>query len=330
MNELATSSVRRLLAGSESEVNAPAKSAVGFIGLGRMGTAMAGTLAEAGYRVVAYIRHPERSAELAARGISAVTALEGVLGCAIVISMLPDDAALRDVVFRSEALGRRGLAMGLAPGAIHLSMSTISPSCASETAAEHVLRGQGYVAAPVFGNPDAAIARELFIIAAGAPEHIARCQPLLDVLGQKTFGVGADPAVANMIKLAGNVMTAVTLEIIGEVLALARKRGVDSEMLMAVLTGTMYAGRAHRIYGSKIARQHYAAGGFVLPLAFKDVRLALAEAEAAAVPMPLVSAVRDRMLTGIANGYAHLDWSVLGLIAAEEAGLPTERPEPLA
>lgn len=329
MNEISTSPALGPLAAPEGDRNAPAKGTIGFIGLGRMGTAMAANLAEAGYRVVGYIRHPERSLEFAALGISAVTEMTSVLGCEIVISMLPDDAALRDVVFGSEAVGVHGLATGLAVGAIHLSMSTISPSCASEMAAEHVLRGQGYVAAPVFGNPDAATARELFIVAAGVAEQIERCQPLLDVLGQKTFSVGADPAVANVIKLAGNVMTAVTLEIIGEVVALARKRGVDPELLMTVLTGTMYAGRAHRIYGSMIARQQYAAGGFVLPLAFKDVRLALTEAEAAAVPMPLVSAVRDRMLTAMANGYGHLDWSVLGLVAAEEAGLPTARPEPV-
>jgi 3-hydroxyisobutyrate dehydrogenase-like beta-hydroxyacid dehydrogenase len=200
-------------------------------------------------------------------------------------------------------------------------MSTISTTAASELAAQHARFHQGYVAAPVFGNPDAAKSRQLFVIAAGAAADVERCRPIFDILGQRTFLVGTEPAIANLIKLAGNVMTATTLEMLGEVVALARKSGVDPERLVDILTATMFGGRAHKIYGAKIAAQLYAPGGFVFPLALKDVRLALAEAEAAGVPMPSVSVVRDRLIAGMARGYAELDWSALGLLAAEEAGL---------
>jgi 3-hydroxyisobutyrate dehydrogenase-like beta-hydroxyacid dehydrogenase len=208
-------------------------------------------------------------------------------------------------------------------------MSTISTSAASELAAEHLKSGQGYVAAPVFGNPDAAKARQLFIIAAGTPADVERCRPILDLLGQQIFAVGSEPATANLIKLVGNVMGAVTLEILGEVLALARKRGLDPDRLLEIMTGTMFGGRAHKIYGGKIVAQTYARGGFVFPLALKDIRLALAEAEAADVPMPSVSVVRDRLIAGIARGYSELDWSALGLLAAEEAGLQPESADPI-
>jgi 3-hydroxyisobutyrate dehydrogenase-like beta-hydroxyacid dehydrogenase len=87
-----------------------------------------------------------------------------------------------------------------------------------------------------------------------------------------------------------------------------------------ILTNTMFGSLVHRIYGDKIVAERYAPG-FILPLALKDVRLALAEAESAGAPMPSVSVVRDRLITGIARGYADLDWTALGLIAAEEAGL---------
>jgi 3-hydroxyisobutyrate dehydrogenase-like beta-hydroxyacid dehydrogenase len=313
---------------SPAVANGTADMAVGFIGLGRMGHAMATNLVAAGYQVVGLVRTPARAAELAPLGIETVTAIERVLDCKVVITMLPDDAAVREVVFGRQP-DTTGLATGLAPDAVHLSMSTISPGCSAELAAEHARRGNGYVAAPVFGNPDAARARELFIIAAGAPDHFGRCQLVLDTLGQRTFFVGSDPAAANLIKLAGNAITAATLEIIGEVVALARKRGVDPELLITVLTNTMFGGRVHRIYGEKIAAQRYAAGGFVLPLALKDIRLALAEAEAAAVPMPTLSVVRDRLITGIAHGYAGFDWTALGLLAAEAAGLGPAQPEPL-
>jgi 3-hydroxyisobutyrate dehydrogenase-like beta-hydroxyacid dehydrogenase len=231
--------------------------------------------------------------------------------------MLPDDAAVRDVVFGQEA---PGLASGLKRGAVHLCMSTISTSMASQVAAEHERRGQGYVAAPVFGNPEAAKARQLFIIAGGAASNIERCRPLFDILGQKTFVVGADPWQANLVKLLGNMMTATTLEMLGEVIAVARKRGLDPQSFVDIMTSTMFGGRAHKLYGDKIVKHAYAAG-FVLPLVLKDTRLALAEAEIAGAPMPSVNVVRDRLITGISRGYADLDWTALGLIAAQEAGL---------
>jgi 3-hydroxyisobutyrate dehydrogenase-like beta-hydroxyacid dehydrogenase len=204
-------------------------------------------------------------------------------------------------------------------------MSTISTATAAHLASEHARYGQGYVAAPVFGNPDAAKARQLFMVAAGVPVDVERCRPLLDNLGQRTFVIGHDPAHANLVKLLGNMLTATTLEMLGEVVALVRKRGLDPKPFVDILTNTMFGGRAHRIYGDRIVAEHYAPG-FALPLALKDVRLALAEAETAAVPMPSVSVVRDRLITGIARGYADLDWTALGLIAAEDAGLQGNAP----
>jgi 3-hydroxyisobutyrate dehydrogenase-like beta-hydroxyacid dehydrogenase len=238
---------------------------------------------------------------------------------------LPDDDAVREVVFGRGDDKFDGLATGLMPGAIHLSMSTISTTAASLLASEHARHGQRYIAAPVFGNPDAARARQLYIVAAGAPADVERCRPILDILGQRTFVVGADPGEANLVKLLGNMMSATALEMLGEVVAVVRKRGLDPLPFIDIMTSTMFGGRAHKIYGEKIARQTYAPG-FVLPLVLKDVRLALAEAENAGVPMPSVGVVRDRLITGIARGYGELDWTALGLVAAEEAGLFAVHP----
>jgi 3-hydroxyisobutyrate dehydrogenase-like beta-hydroxyacid dehydrogenase len=285
-----------------------------------MGTAMAANLASAGRRVIAYVRRPAQQGKLTALGLMPTTNIADLFDCEIVISMLPDDTAVREIVFGREAVGLDGLAQGLRPGAIHLSMSTISTAAASELASEHALDGQGYVAAPVFGNPDAAKARQLYIVAAGAPADVERCRPLFDNLGQQTFVVGSDPAEANLIKLLGNMMTATALEMLGEIVAVFRKRGLDAAPFLNILTSTMFGGRAHKIYSAKILAERYAPG-FRLPLALKDVRLALAEADSVGVPMPSVEVVRDRMTTGIARGYGDLDWTALGLIAAEEAGL---------
>jgi 3-hydroxyisobutyrate dehydrogenase-like beta-hydroxyacid dehydrogenase len=298
----------------------PARGEIGFVGLGHMGTAMAANLVAAGLQVIAYVRRPDHIGRLEALGLRPTTDMADLLHCEIVISMLPDDDAVHEIVFGRRDADLDGLAAGLNPDAIHLSMSTISTAAASQLASEHARNGQGYVAAPVFGNPDAARARQLFIVAAGAPADIERCRPILDRFGQRTFVIGADPGEANLVKLLGNMMSATALEMLAEAVAVIRKRAMDPGPFIDIMTSTMFGGRVHKVYGEKIARESYAAG-FVLPLVLKDVRLALAEAEKTGAPMPSVGVVRDRLITGIARGYGELDWTALGLVAAEEAGL---------
>jgi 3-hydroxyisobutyrate dehydrogenase-like beta-hydroxyacid dehydrogenase len=291
---------------------------IGFVGLGRMGTAMAANLVAAGNLVHAYVRRTQQMEDLWARGMVPTLKLQELFDCEIVVSMLPDDDAVRELVFGSPNVPN-GLADGLPAGAIHLSMSTISTGAAAEFASEHERRGQGYVAAPVFGNPDAARARQLFVMVAGAAIHCERCRLLTDSLGQ-TFVLGSDPAVANLIKLLGNMMTATSLEVFAEVITVLRKCGQDPQAFVDIMTRTMFGGRVHGIYGSKIVAKSHAPG-LTMPLALKDVRLALAEGEKVGVPMPSVNVVRDRLITGIARGHGDLDWTALGLVASEEAGI---------
>ena len=196
----------------------PQVGAIGFIGLGHMGSAMAANLVAGGCTVIGYLHEPGRADALEALGVRTTHDLVGLFGCNIVISMVPDDAAAHEIVFGRAQPELKGLAAGLAPGAIHLSMSTISPTMSSVLAAEHARCGQGYVAAPVLGNPDAAKARELYIVAAGDADQVDRCRPIFDLLGQHSFVLGSDPASANLVKLATNAMVATTLEAMGEVL----------------------------------------------------------------------------------------------------------------
>ena len=299
-------------------VDRPPSGKVGFVGLGLMGSVMAANLAARGHSVNAYVRRPEQMAELRARGLTPTLNMADLSDCEILISMLPDDNTVREVFFGSEKAAG-GLATQMAPGAIHLSMSTISTVASAKFASDHQRLRQGYVAAPVFGNPAAAKARQLSIIVAGPLPYCERCRPLIEVLGQM-FLVGTDPVQANRIKLLGNMMTATTLEVLGEITAVLRKCGQDPQQFVDIMTGTMFDSRVHRIYGNRIVAQDYAPG-LAMPLALKDVRLALAEAERAGAPMPSVSLVRDRMITAIARGHAELDWTALGLVALEEAGL---------
>jgi 3-hydroxyisobutyrate dehydrogenase-like beta-hydroxyacid dehydrogenase len=314
-----TSSPPSPASGSLPEQNVvidPAIRRVGVVGLGRMGEAFARNLIANGYGVIAYDRSKTRRDLLAGVGAEAASGLGELAPCQVVLTVLPDDDALTDV-----ALGAGGLIQVLAPEAIHVSMSTISPGLSRSLSERHQLAGQGYVAAPVLGNPDLARARKLFVIAAGAAPAVTKVSPLLERLGQRLFPMGEDAGAANLMKLAGNVLTALTLEGMGEVIALLRKSGVDAHAAFDVLTGSLFDGKVHKTYGGKIADERYNPPGMTAPLAVKDLRLALAEAERAAVPMPITSLVHDRLIGMIAHGWAGLDWSALGLLAAYDAAL---------
>jgi 3-hydroxyisobutyrate dehydrogenase-like beta-hydroxyacid dehydrogenase len=286
---------------------------VGVVGLGHMGHAFAVNLIEDGHQVFVYDRDAKRTAALT--GARAAAQLADLAACDVVMTSLPDDDALAAV-----ALGPDGLAGILAPNAVHVSTSTVSPALSRRVAEEHARHRQDYIAAPVLGNPDFARARKLFVLAAGSASAMEKVRPLLERLGQRLFIIGEDAALANLVKLAANVLTATTLECMGEVLALMRKGGVDGHLAYDVLTNSLFDSRVHKTYGGKIVDERYSPG-MAVPLAIKDLRLALAEAERAAVPMPAASLVHDRLVGMVARGWAGLDWSALGLLAAVDAGL---------
>jgi 3-hydroxyisobutyrate dehydrogenase-like beta-hydroxyacid dehydrogenase len=291
---------------------------VGVVGLGHMGHAFAVNLVEDGHQVFVYDRDPTRAAALT--GARAVAQLADLASCDVVLTSLPDDDALAAV-----ALGPEGLVGVLAPGAVHISTSTVSPVISRRVAEEHARHRQDYVAAPVLGNPDFAQERKLFVLAAGLPSALEKVCPLLERLGQRLFIIGDDAAAANLFKLAANVLTATTLECMGEVLALLRKGGVDRHLAYDVLTNSLFDSRVHKTYGGKIVEERYSPPALAAQLAIKDLRLALAEAERAAVPMPAASLVHDRLVAMVAHGWAELDWAALGLLAAVDAGLSDGR-----
>jgi 3-hydroxyisobutyrate dehydrogenase-like beta-hydroxyacid dehydrogenase len=289
---------------------------IGVVGLGRMGQAFALNLIEDGGEVLVHDRDPERIARLLPSGARAAARLADLGACDVVLTSLPDDDALVAV-----ALSADGLTSILAAGAVHVSTSTVSPGLSRRLGEEHARRDQHYLAAPVLGSPDFARARKLFVLAAGSPAALDRVRPLLERLGQRLFVVGEEAGLANLFKLAANVLTATTLECMGEVFALLRKGGIDARLAYDVLTNSLFDSKVHKAYGSKIVEARYSPPGMAAPLAIKDLRLALAEAERAAVPMPAASLVHDRLVGLAARGWAGLDWSALGLLAAVDAGL---------
>jgi 3-hydroxyisobutyrate dehydrogenase-like beta-hydroxyacid dehydrogenase len=289
---------------------------VGFIGLGNMGQAMARNLLKAGHRVTVHNRSRGKAEALAADGAKVAESLAEAWRNPVVISMLAEDAAVEGVLF-----GDGGGLATLSQDAVHISMSTISVALSDRLAEAHARAGQAYVAAPVFGRPEAAAAAQLFIIAAGGDEAIRRCQPLFDAIGQRTFGVGDKPSAANLVKLSGNFLITSIIESLGEAFALIRKSGVDPHRYLEILTGTLFSAPVYKTYGGLIAEEKYEPAGFKMALGLKDIRLALAAADAQAVPMPVASLVHDHFLAGVAQGQGDSDWSALARLCARNAGL---------
>ncbi len=289
---------------------------IGFIGLGGMGEPMARNLLKAGHSLRVYNRTRARAEALASAGATLAESPAAACFSGTVATMLADDAAVEGLVF-----GDGGTLNSLSRGGVHISHSTISVSLSRRIAEAHQQHGQFFIAAPVFGRPEAAQAARLVVIAAGAAEAIERCRPALEAIGRKLVVLGSDPPAANTFKLAGNFLIASMLESLGESFALLRKSGVDPAIFLEVMAGTFFQSPIYENYGKIIAGQRYEPAGFKLRLGLKDVRLVLAAAEDASAPMPIASLIRDNLLSGIAQGMGDLDWSAVARVAALKSGL---------
>jgi 3-hydroxyisobutyrate dehydrogenase-like beta-hydroxyacid dehydrogenase len=288
---------------------------VGFIGLGNMGAAMAGNLLKAGHEVTVYNRTPEKARALAAKGGTVAATVSQACRGEAVITMLANDEAVESVV-----LGPEGVVASLPAGALHVSSSTISVALSQRLTDEHAQHEQRYLAAPVFGRPEAAAAAELVIVAAGEEATVKAARPLLEAMGRKVSVVGGTPQAANLVKLSGNFLMASIIESLGEAFALITKGGIDRQRYLEILV-SLFNVPAYHIYGALIAGGRFEPAAFAAPLGQKDIRLLLAAAENLAVPMPVASLVRDRFLTLMAHGGARLDWSAIGALAAKDAAL---------
>ena len=290
---------------------------IAFLGLGNMGGHMARHLLRAGHDITVWNRTLSKADELRAKGAKVgKSAGQAVKDAEAVVTMLADDHAVESAVLHSEGV------LDLLPrGAVHISMSTISVALSEKLAEEHGKHGQQYIAAPVFGRPEAAEAGKLFVVAAGDKSAVERCKPLLELLGQRVFVIGDKPEMANVVKLSGNFLIASVIESLGEAIALTRKYGIDPHDYVEFLTNSLFSAPIYKTYGGIIAEEKYQPAGFKLRLGLKDVRLALAAAEAVDAPLPFASVVRDHMLTAIGRGMEDMDWSSTAKLAAENAGL---------
>jgi len=289
---------------------------IAFLGLGRMGAAMARRL-PGPFELTVYNRDEAKAEPFRGLGVRVAGSVrEAVEGAEVVITMLADDAAEAALAFGSD-----GLLEALAPGCIHVSMSTIGVDTSTRLAEAHAARGQGYVAAPVFGRPPAAEAGQLWILAAGPGDQVAHCAPLFERLGQGVFPLGERASTAHALKLAGNTMLVTILESLSEVFAYGEKAGVAPETTLRVLNTALLRSPLAEAYGGAVVRGAFEPAGFALRLGLKDVGLALRAAEGFQAPMPIASVLRDRLLAATAKGYGDQDLAALSRLSREDAGL---------
>jgi 3-hydroxyisobutyrate dehydrogenase-like beta-hydroxyacid dehydrogenase len=226
-----------------------------------------------------------------------------------------NDQALEEIVMSQGFLERLG------PGGIHLSMSTVSPETSRKLAQIHSQHGNYYLAAPVFGRPEAAASQKLWICLSGPNIAKERVQPVLKALGQGIFDFGKDPGAANIVKLCGNFLILSTMEAMAEALTLAEKNGLDRSAVNDMLTHTLFSAPIYQTYGKIIAEKRHTPAGFRLTLGLKDNNLVGDTAEHSIMPMPLQSLLHDRLLAAIAKGRGDMDWSAVSLEVLEDAGL---------
>jgi 3-hydroxyisobutyrate dehydrogenase-like beta-hydroxyacid dehydrogenase len=273
---------------------------------------MAENLAAAGHAVRAWNRTPGKTP---AGAQECRSAREAAGAAEVVVTMLADDPAVESV--SGEILE------ALPKGAVHCSMSTISVQLSRKLAAEHHGRGQRYVAAPVFGRPEAAQARKLWIVAAGDADAVATCNPLFEAMGQGTVPMAATPEHASLLKLCGNFIIASLIEMFGEALALGEKAGLDPQRLADTLAKILFAGAPVPMgYAKRIAGTEFEPAAFAMPLGLKDVSLVLKAAEELRVPLPLASLLRDHFMASLAKGRENWDWGGMAAVLRESAGLP--------
>ncbi|MFB3814185.1 MAG: NAD(P)-dependent oxidoreductase [Terriglobales bacterium] len=295
----------------------PDKLKVGFLGLGRMGQGMARRILGDGHDLIVYDVLRSQTEPFAAAGVKVgSTPAEAGAGRDVVITMLPDDAVLKEV-----ALGPGGIRTTMPEGAIHLSMGTHGIATIRALTAAHAESNQNLVAAPVLGRPDLAAAGQLGIVAGGPADAVGRCEPLFRVMGRQTLQAGTKPESALAVKLANNLVLGCAIEAMAEAFSLVRKYGVEPQVFYEVMTENLFAAVAYKVYGKIMVNESYEKAGFTTLLGLKDFNLIMAAADLGRIPLPSASAFRDRLLSAIAHGEGEKDWAIVAREQGRVCGL---------
>jgi 3-hydroxyisobutyrate dehydrogenase-like beta-hydroxyacid dehydrogenase len=289
---------------------------IAFLGLGKMGSPMARRLLAAGHEVTVWNRTRDRAEALAAAGAKvAATPSEAVRNAGAVLTMLFDDAAHEGVVF-----GQDGVLAALAPGALHISFSTISVALSERLTAEHDGRGQEFVAAPVFGRPNLAEEGRLWIVVAGAESAVAHARPLLEPLSRGISVVGSEPRQAHALKLGGNFLISAMIHSLSEAFVYAEGQGIAPEAFLDAVNSALFQSPFYAAYGKVILNPPERVGA-TISLGAKDLRLLREAAATRHTRLSLADGMAEIFAQAEQTGLAAEDWAVGQYRMAQRRGI---------
>lgn len=288
---------------------------LGFVGLGRMGRAMAERLLAAGHEVCVYNRNPEPAEALRVLGAQVCASPSDAASSGVVLSMLANDDVLVKLTRGSD-----GILAGLPADGIHIAMGTHGTVTIEELVAEHSQQGRHLVSAPVLGRPEAVVAGTLGIVVGGSDQIVEQCLPALQAIGARIVRAGESPAAATAMKVANNFLLGCAIEAMAEAFSLVEKFGAEPKLFYEVISEGLFSAPAYKVYGKLISEKNYANPGFTAVLGLKDANLALSAGEHVGVPLPSANVWRDQLISAIANGDGELDWAVMARQQARNSG----------
>jgi 3-hydroxyisobutyrate dehydrogenase-like beta-hydroxyacid dehydrogenase len=275
-----------------------------------MGTPMARRLLAARHELIVWNRTRQRSDTLAKEGAQvAVTPADVARASDVVMTMLFDDAAHEDVLFGPQGLPVNGLLSTLRPGALHISLSTISVALSERLTSEHARRGQSFVAAPVFGRPNVAEEGRLWIVVAGADDAVAEARPVLEPLSRGISVVGKEPRQAHALKLGGNFLISAMIHSLGESFVYAASEGLDPEVFLETVNSALFQSPFYAAY-AKVMLHPPEKAGATIELGAKDLRLLREAAESRGVRLSLADSLAEVFAQASREGLGNTDWAV--------------------
>jgi 3-hydroxyisobutyrate dehydrogenase-like beta-hydroxyacid dehydrogenase len=283
---------------------------IGFIGLGSLGTPIALNMLESGHKLYVYNRTVSKTKIVSEKGAIVTETIASLAKeCNIIFTIVSDDKALKEI---SEG---EGLLKNMESGGIHVCMSTILPKTAGDLSLLHQKHNQQYLAAPVFGRPEAAIAKKLNFAISGTEAARNTIEPLLKDAGAAgVWHFGDSITAANTVKLCGNFLIAGALEAIGESVNLANASGVNAQTMWNMFLQTLFNAPVYHNYSNIILNKKFEPAAFTAKLGLKDLNLVLQQAATANQTMPLAELLKKNMQELVNNGRGQADWSAVSTV----------------
>jgi 3-hydroxyisobutyrate dehydrogenase-like beta-hydroxyacid dehydrogenase len=280
---------------------------IAFLGLGKMGSAIAGRLLQSGHSLTVWNRTTGTADVLAADGAEiALSAHAAILHADVIFTMLNDDAAVEQVILGGD--GQAGILDELAPSAIHVSLSTISVALSRTLTAKHAAAGSRFVASPVFGRPNVATDGKLWLAVAGRDKDVAHVRPLLESFSRGITVISDEPWRAHALKIGGNFLITAMIESLGEAMAFSEAHSIDTELFLETVNNALFRSPFYEAYG-KVMLHPPEQPGATIALGAKDMKLFRDAAQNLGMITPLADRFADDLAAASEAGLKDTDWA---------------------